>query len=52
MFNELYQVNDQVSFMYSGKLRTGRIEKMTDTVVTLELEDGTFKSFRFDRMGS
>jgi hypothetical protein len=50
------QTNQKVAFTYNTRDRQGKIEKLTDTLVTLELDndrDGKkYKSFRFDRMQS
>ncbi len=37
-------------FVYNGKERSGKVEKVTGDVVTLQVDYKEFKSFRLDKM--
>lgn len=44
------QVNQTVKFRYKNKMRIGVVHALKETCFTVQFPDGTFKSFRYDRI--
>ena len=41
---------DKVEFVYNGKFRKGTIEAVRDTVLTLNVGEGQFRSFSYGKI--
>lgn len=44
-------IGTPLSFIYNGKQRDGIAEKVAATYVTLKQNDGSFKSFTYEKIG-